>query len=149
MDLCRTERVSVVLRRFFLDEKVVKRLLDVLEVGHVARGTDYGGSSDCMKTSNVLEACKRTIGSYRGAQRGIIHLYVSNEDQDIPRLSAAIIIPSLYLMASTLVPVTMGCLHQIIIRNFQYTLLTANHKTHCVCCTPSLNTSFGPLEGLW
>jgi len=27
-----------------------------------------------------------------------------------PRLSAAIIIPSLYLMAKTLVPVTIGCL---------------------------------------
>ena len=29
---------------------------------------------------------------------------------DVPRVSAAIIIPSLYLIARTDVPVTMGCL---------------------------------------
>ena len=32
------------------------------------------------------------------------------EREGIPRLSAAIMIPSLYLIARTLVPVTMGCL---------------------------------------
>lgn len=35
---------------------------------------------------------------------------VIEEAGDEPRLSAAIIIPSLYLMARTEVPVTMGCL---------------------------------------
>jgi hypothetical protein len=32
------------------------------------------------------------------------------EEHDEPRLSAAIMIPSLYLMARTDVPVTIGCL---------------------------------------
>ena len=60
-------------------------------------------------------------------------MYVSNEDQDIPRLSAAIIIPSLYLIASTLVPVTMGCLHQIIIRDFQYIHVVGGESQDALC----------------
>lgn len=36
----------------------------------------------------------------------------SGKERHEPRLSAAIIIPSLYLIANTLDPVTMGCLAQ-------------------------------------
>jgi len=38
---------------------------------------------------------------------------VTNERNDGPRLSAAIMIPSLYLIARTEVPVTMGCLDAV------------------------------------
>ena len=51
----------------------------------------------------------------------------SIRDREVPRLSAAIMIPSLNLMARTLVPVTMGC---------------------CVRWTPSANASFVRLFGL-
>ena len=60
MHLCRAEVVAVGVGEF-VGHDLVKEGLDGLEVGHVARGTDNGGRSDCMKTSDVLETCKGSV----------------------------------------------------------------------------------------
>jgi hypothetical protein len=55
----------------------------------------------------------------------------SEKAYDEPRLSAAIIIPSLYLMARTDVPVTIGCLSRFKIkkckRHLERTVCVARH----------------------
>jgi len=63
--------------------------------------------------------------------------------EDIPRLSAAIMMPSLYLIARTLVPVTMGCL-KLYISLYSHVF---HGKRYCVRCTLSANPSFDLLLG--
>ena len=90
----------------FLDDEVVHQGLDVLEVGHVSRGTEDGVVTNGVETLHILESREGTVRrwvDYRERRWGKHPDYA-------PRLSAAIIMPSLYLIARTLVPVTMGCL---------------------------------------
>ena len=49
---------------------------------------------------------------------------------NVPRVSAAIIIPSLYLIARTDVPVTMGCLRG----DLDIETQRQDGDLYCVCC---------------
>ena len=91
MNFCWAKVVSISMREFVCDY-LVEECLDCLEVGHVAGSTDHGGGPDWMKTSDVLESGERAIRSCAlsvSRQRG------GGERIHAPRLSAAIIIPSL------------------------------------------------------
>jgi hypothetical protein len=60
VDLCGAESVSV-LGGVFFDGEFVEEGLDVLEIGHVASGTDDGVVPDGMETLDVLEPGQRSI----------------------------------------------------------------------------------------
>jgi len=45
----------------FLDDEVVQQRLDVLEVGHVSRGTENCMVSNGMKALNVLKSREGTV----------------------------------------------------------------------------------------
>ena len=82
----------------------------VLLVGDVAAEADNGGVVEGKETLDVCEAGERAVGGWmavldrsfdRGEKNG-------KGRSGSPRLSAAMTTPSLYLMATTEVPVTMG-----------------------------------------
>lgn len=95
-----------------VNDELVQDGLHVLEVGHVAARAKHGAVPDRVQALYVLEARKRAIGRWRGRIQGVP--VQGGSGRGAPRLSAAIIIPSLYLIASTLVPVTIGCLHHLV-----------------------------------
>lgn len=61
MDLRRTQPVSVVLREL-VDRELVEAGLEVLEVGHVARGADDGACADGVQTLDGFEAGEGAVG---------------------------------------------------------------------------------------
>jgi hypothetical protein len=103
----RPQFVSV-LRGDLLDGEFLEDLLDVLEVRHVTTCSYDGVLPHGVETLDVLEARKGTIG--RCVNQDLVHVIKVYSGKYIPRLSAAIIMPSLYLIPRTLEPVTMGCL---------------------------------------
>ena len=105
MDLSWPKSVLILLGEF-LDDEAVQERLDVLAVGHVPGGAENGVITNGVKTLDVLESGERTVRCWRGYEGWWGERRLDYE----PRLSAAIIMPSLYLIARTLVPVTMGCL---------------------------------------
>lgn len=67
MDLSWSKGVLILLGKL-LDDEVIQQRSNVLEVGHVPRGTENGVITNSVKTLNVSESCKRTVrcwGSYK------------------------------------------------------------------------------------
>lgn len=62
MNLCGAERVSV-LGGILFDGEFIEEGLDVLEVGHVASGTDDRVVADGMETLDILEPGQRSVRS--------------------------------------------------------------------------------------
>ena len=95
---------------FFGDNEAIEEMLKILEVGHIATSSDDSEIANGVQTLYAFETCQRAIRSFNGTvnKRGTRIDMRSN----VPRVSAAIIIPSLNLIARTDVPVTMGCLHR-------------------------------------
>ena len=55
MDLLRTQCMPILRHYLFFDEKCVEPRLNILEVGHVATGTDDGIIPDLVQPLDVLE----------------------------------------------------------------------------------------------
>jgi hypothetical protein len=139
VDLSWSKGVLVLFGKF-LDDEVVHQGLDVLEVGHVSRGAEDGVVTNGVETLHILESREGTVrrwGDYRERRWGKHPDYA-------PGLSAAIIMPSLYLIARTLVPVTMGCLRGL----GQPIDGLEMGWTDWVCWTPSAKESLTML-GFW
>jgi len=45
----------------FSDAELVENALNVLKVGHVSAGANYGIVANSVQTLDILEACKRSI----------------------------------------------------------------------------------------
>ena len=45
----------------FLNDKIIQQRLDVLEVGHVPRGTENGMVTNGVETLNISKSCERAI----------------------------------------------------------------------------------------
>jgi hypothetical protein len=50
-----------ILRREFVDDKLLQEFLDVLEVGHIATGADNRVFADWVQPLNVLKTGKRAV----------------------------------------------------------------------------------------
>ena len=82
----------------------IELFLKVLEITHIPGGSEYGVTTERMQSLDVLESSKGTI-------RGCHQLESDPRSKgSLPRLSAASMTPSLYLIPNTEVPVTRGCL---------------------------------------
>lgn len=61
MDLGGPELMAITVCEF-VDHELVKGVLEILEVGHVAGRADDGGRADGVQALNVLEAGERAVG---------------------------------------------------------------------------------------
>lgn len=97
-----------------MDVEGIEESVEVLHVRDVAAETEDNLIIELPETLNVSESSERAIGCYSSCKRRYLaRLYRNVEDWGMmrankPRLSAAMTTPSLYLTATTEVPVTTG-----------------------------------------
>jgi hypothetical protein len=106
----RPEVVPVVLVLLGNHQLLKRRLEEVLHVADISRRAHDRVCTDLLQTLDIGEPSKRAIGGYCSAQElaGDVGVGMRGEREG-PRLSAAITTPPLYFMATTEVPVTIGC----------------------------------------
>jgi hypothetical protein len=60
MNLCWSKGMFILLSKL-LDHEVIQQRLDVLEVGHISRGTDNGVVTDGVKALDISESRKGAV----------------------------------------------------------------------------------------